>query len=267
MALVLGIYEELMEAIGSFSGQPFLSALKRGRLREVYRVVNGPFLLTLFLGIGTAVAGLAPLASYLLENYPVHVSAFFFGLVLASAVVAGKLVRRWTPPVGALLLVGAVGAFVLLGLAPTRTPDGALFLLLAGAIAVCALVLPGISGSFLLVLMGKYDVALNAVKDAQFGVLVPLALGGVLGVIAFARVLTYLLRRHHDLVMALLVGFVIGSLRRVWPYLDASGSPAWPWTAVGVNPWWLTLLLLVGVLAVALLDRAGRLTRHAPEAS
>src|SRR5690606_24727515 len=131
--------------------------------------------------------------------------------------------------------------------------------MLAGAIAVCALVLPGLSGSFMLVLLSKYDVALAAVTARDFGVIVPLLLGGVIGILSFARVMSYLLKRYHDPMLALLTGFVIGSLRKVWPFVEADGvTAAWPWTAVGPAPWGLALLIVAGVLAVLTLDRAGK---------
>ena len=130
---------------------------------------------------------------------------------------------------------------------------------LAGAIAVCALVLPGLSGSFMLVLLSKYDVALAAVTARDFGVIVPLLLGGVIGILSFARVMSYLLKRYHDPMLALLTGFVIGSLRKVWPFVESDGVTAtWPWTAVGPAPWGLALLIVAGVLAVLTLDRAGK---------
>lgn len=261
MALILGIYSELMASIGAFSSARFLNAVRGFRVREALHAVNAPFLVTLMLGIISAVALLAPAASHALTIYPLQVSAFFFGLVLASVTVAGRLVRRWGSVEVALLLAGAAGAFLLLGLTPGRTPSGTLFLLLAGAVAVSALVLPGISGSFILLLLGKYDVALTAVRDGDFGVLLPLALGGILGVIAFARLLSHLLRRHHDAVMALLVGFVLGSLRKVWPFVTRTGNATLPWAAEGANPWGLVALILIGALAVALLERAG--SRHA----
>lgn len=259
MALVVGIYSEVISAISSFSDPAFLRALKSGRLREAFRLCHGPFLLTLGLGMVTAIVLLAPLATLLLSNYPLQVAAFFFGLVLASALVAGGLVTRWGVLEYLLLPIGAVGAFVIVGLAPTETPDGALFLMLAGAIAVCALVLPGLSGSFMLVLLSKYDVALAAVTARDFGVIIPLLLGGVIGILSFARVMSYLLKRYHDPMLALLTGFVIGSLRKVWPYVEADGlTAAWPWTAVGPAPWGLALLIVAGVIAVLTLDRAGK---------
>lgn len=259
MALVVGIYSEVISAISSFSDPAFLRALKGGRLREAFRLCHGPFLLTLGLGMVTAIVLLAPLATYLLRHYPLQVAAFFFGLVLASALVAGGLVTRWGVLEYLLLPLGAVGAFVMVGLAPTETPDGALFLMLAGAIAVCALVLPGLSGSFMLVLLSKYDVALAAVTARDFGVIVPLLLGGVIGILSFARVMSYLLKRYHDPMLALLTGFVIGSLRKVWPFVESDGVTAtWPWTAVGPAPWGLALLIVAGVLAVLTLDRAGK---------
>lgn len=264
MALVVGIYPEIISAISSFSDPAFLRALRSGRLKEAFRLCHGAFILTLGLGMLTAIALLAPLATYLLTHYPLHVAAFFFGLVLASAIVAGGLVERWGAAQLALLALGAVGAFVLVGLTPTETPDGALFLMLAGALAVCALVLPGLSGSFMLVLLSKYDVALAAVTARDFGVILPLLLGGVIGILSFARAMSFLLRRYHDSMLALLTGFVIGSLRKVWPFVAGDGvTPAWPWAAAGPNPWVLTLLLAAGVVAVLALERAGRRLRAA----
>lgn len=264
MALVVGIYQEIIAAISSFSDKRFLTALRSGKLREAFRLAHGPFLLTLGAGMVTAIVLLAPLATFLLTNHPLHVAAFFFGLVLASALVAGGLVKRWGVLEFVLLPVGAVGAFVLVGLAPTQTPDGALFLMLAGAIAVCALVLPGLSGSFMLVLLSKYDVALAAVTARDFGIILPLMLGGVIGILTFARLMSHLLRRYHDPMLALLTGFVVGSLRKVWPYTQADGlSPAWPWLAGGPNPWVLALLIVAGLFAVLLLDRAGKRRAHA----
>ncbi len=207
----------------------------------------------------TAILLLAPLATHLLANFPLHVAAFFFGLVLASAVVAGGLVKRWRAREVGFVAVGAVGAFLLVGLAPTETPSGAWFLVLAGAIAVCALVLPGLSGSFVLVLLSKYDVALAAVAARDLGVIAPLFLGGVIGILSIARLLSYLLKRYHDPMMALLTGFVVGSLRKVWPYTEADAvTPAWPWLSAGPNPWGLALLIALGVAAVLLLDWAGK---------
>lgn len=259
MALVVGIYPEVIAAISSFSDRRFLGALRRGRLREAFRLGHGAFILTLGAGMLTAIVLLAPLAGYLLTNYPLQVAAFFFGLVLASAVVAGGLVRRWGRLEYILLPIGAVGAYVLVGLAPTETPDGALFLMLAGAIAVCALVLPGFSGSFMLVLLSKYDVALAAVTARDFTVIVPLMVGGVIGILSFARVMSLLLKRYHDPMLALLTGFVVGSLRKVWPYVEADGiTGTWPWLATGPNGWGLLMLMVAGVLAVLALERAGK---------
>lgn len=262
MALIVGVYPEVMAAISSFSDKAFLSALRRGRLRAAFRLCHGPFLLTLGAGMLTAIVLLAPLATFLLRDYPVQVAAFFFGLVLASARVAGGLVRSWRPGRYALLVLGAVGAFVLVGLAPTETPGGPLFLTLSGAIAVCALVLPGLSGSFVLVLLSKYDVALAAVAARDLAVLAPLLLGGVIGILSFAKVMSYLLRRYPDALLALLTGFILGSLRKVWPYTAADGvSAAWPWAATGPNAWGLALLIAAGVAAVLALELAGKLRR------
>lgn len=257
MALVLGVYQRLLEAIGGFTRAAFWRELARGRFGAALRSVDGSFLLLLAAGLFSAILLLSPLVSYLLNRFPTLVAAFFFGLVLASTIVAGRRVRRWGAWPMFLAFLGAVGAFVLVGLTPSQTPNSVSFLLLAGALAVCALVLPGLSGAFVLVLLGKYDVALAAVTTLDLTVILPLGFGAVIGLLSFARLLAYLLRRHHDVILALLTGFIFGSLRKVWPYLQPSGAPAWPWGVLDSNVWLVTVLVLAGCGAVLLLEREG----------
>ncbi len=257
MALVLGVYQPLLTAIGSFTRAAFWRELIRGRFGAALGSVDGKFLLLIAAGLFSAILLLSPLVSHLLGRYPTLVAAFFFGLVLASTVVAGRRVRRWSPLALLLVLLGAVGAFVLVGLTPSQTPSGPLFLLLSGALAVCALVLPGLSGAFVLVLLGKYDVALAAVTALDLSVILPLGLGAVIGLLSFARLLAYLLRHHHDVILALLTGFIFGSLRKVWPYLQPDGAATWPWGALDSNVWLVTLLVVIGSAAVLMLERGG----------
>jgi putative membrane protein len=150
--------------------------------------------------------------------------SFFFGLVLASVLVVSKRVKQWQPVLFAVLLVGAVGAYLLVGLVPVQTPDDWWFLILSGAIASCALILPGISGAFLLVLLGKYQYVLGAVNDLRGGDLaaaVPIifvAIGAAIGLVTFAQFLSWLFKQYHDLTVALLIGLMVGSLRKIWPW-------------------------------------------------
>jgi len=255
MALILGIYQELIASLGSLTSGPFLAAVLRWRLRRAFRLANGSFLLAVLLGIATAVAALSRGMHWLLGAYPGGVHAFFFGLILASAGLVARRVGRWTPGGGVGALLAAVGAFWLVGLTPAVTPDAPAFVLLSGALAVCALMLPGISGAFVLVLLGKYDAALAAVAGLDLAVLVPLGIGAALGLLTFARFLAWLLRRAHDATLAVLAGFMLGSLRKVWPFVASTGDVTWPWRSPGAPL--LVVLLVVGAVLVAWLERAG----------
>jgi putative membrane protein len=255
MALILGIYQELISSLGSLTSTAFLTALARLHVRRAFRLANGSFLLAVLLGIATAVAALSRVMHWLLTHHPSGVHALFFGLILASTGLVARRVGHWTVGgiVGAAL--AAVGAFWLVGLTPAVTPGAPAFLLFSGALAVCALMLPGISGAFVLVLLGKYDAALAAVTHVDLAVLAPLAIGAVVGLLTFARLLAWLLRRAHDVTLAILAGFMLGSLRKVWPFVTANGHVTWPWLSAGALS--LVLLLVAGAVLVAWLERAG----------
>lgn len=235
MALILGVYDRLIVSLGALSRAPFRRALRAGRLREAWRAVNGGFLATLALGIGAAIVTLAPLLTMLLTQYRSAVYAFFFGLIGASAVlVLGRVRGSKLRPV----LAGAASAlatFLLVGLPPTHTPEGAWALVGAGALAVSALLLPGVSGAFVLVVLGKYELVLAAVSEADLSVLAPFGAGMAFGLLVFSRLLSLLLRRHHDATLGVLTGVLVGSLRKVWPWQEMEGPhsvavtpPAWP---------------------------------------
>ncbi len=259
IALIVGIYEELLSSIGSLTSQAFVSALKARDLLRAFRVANGGFILAIVAGIATAILTFARPLRWLLLHAPNQVDAVFFGLILASSLLVWRRVQRRGAAVIVSLLLGAVFAFVLVGSSPTTTPNGALFLALSGAIAICALVLPGISGSFILVLLGKYEVALTGVTNLDIAVLAPLAFGMVVGLLSFVRFLRWLLRRFHAVTMATLTGFMVGSLRKVWPF-DAYSAPSGATAGADDLLAAVALIALValGVLAVLALDRAGR---------
>jgi len=218
MAFILGIYEELVDSIRAMARPPFLRAILGLRIGDAARAANLPFLLAVGAGIATAILSLARLLLYLLDHYPVLVWSFFFGLVLASVVVVTDRIGRWTP---GLLLgagVGGVGAYWFVGLVPTQTPDTWWFLFLSGALAICAMILPGISGAFVLVLLGKYQYVLNALLQRDVVTLAFFLSGIVVGIVSFAQLLGWLFRRYHDPTVAVLSGLMLGSLRKVWPW-------------------------------------------------
>jgi putative membrane protein len=217
MALILGIYEELIAAIRSFD-TVFLKRMFGFNIKEALRGVFWPFLGALLLGIFSAVFSLAKILGWLLENQPVYIWSFFFGLVLASVFTVARQLDRWRVVTAGWMILGTLGAYWLVGMVPLSTPETAWFLLLSGAVAICAMILPGISGSFILVLMGKYEYVLRAVNHRDFLTLAVVALGAAVGLISFVRLLSWLLKKHRDVTMAALTGLMLGALRKVWPW-------------------------------------------------
>ncbi|MBN7796759.1 DUF368 domain-containing protein [Parahaliea mediterranea] len=231
MAFITGIYDRLLGSIRSFD-LAALRLLLAGRVRELWRHVDGAFLLALLAGIATSILSLARLISWVLEHHPVPLWAFFFGLILASALVLLQQVGRWTPGRVACLALGA-GAALLVALSPAMGLGGGLAgVFLAGFVAICAMILPGISGSFILVLLGMYATVLAAIKSLDLLFIAVFALGAACGLMVFSRLLYWLLHRFHAATMALLTGFLFGSLAVVWPWkraldwvVDSQGEP------------------------------------------
>jgi putative membrane protein len=219
MAFILGIYEELLDAIKSFDIE-LARRLFHFDLGAVMAKIPWRFLCSLVLGIGLAVVLLAEFLEIQLETHPSLVWAFFFGLVLASAFTIGRAVRRWSPAANACAVVALLFGYVLVGAVPVQTPEAPWFLFLSGALAICAMILPGISGAFILVLLGKYQYVLAAVNDRDFVTLGLVAAGAVVGLLSFVRFLSWLFRRHHDPTVAFLLGLMVGSLRKVWPWKE-----------------------------------------------
>lgn len=220
MAFITGIYDRLLGSIRSFD-LGFLRLLARGQVASAWRHVDGGFLLALLLGIATSVLSLARLLSWLLENHPVPLWAFFFGLILASALVLLRQVERWSPVLVFWLLLGT-GIALGIALSPVvGLGHGTASIFFAGFLAICAMILPGISGSFILVLLGMYATALTAIKSLDLAFIAVFAAGAACGLMVFSRLLHWLLHRYHAAVMALLTGFLFGSLAVVWPWKRA----------------------------------------------
>ncbi|MDW7761453.1 MAG: DUF368 domain-containing protein [Acidobacteriota bacterium] len=218
MAFILGIYEELIQSIRAVGRPPFLRAALRLNIREMLRILNWPFLAAVSLGIVLAVLTLARGLEWLLVNKPVLIWSFFFGLVLASIVVVGKRLQKRTVPLAAAMIAGAAGAYVIVGLVPVQTPETWWFFFLSGAVAICAMILPGISGAFILVLLGKYQAVLSAVNQRDLQTIALVGAGAVIGIVSFAQILGWLFKRYHDATVAVLTGLMLGSLRKVWPW-------------------------------------------------
>ena len=231
LAFILGIYEELVQSIRMVGRPVFLRALFTLRIREAIRLGNLFFLTALATGIVIAALSLSTSLEWLFEHHPVYLWSFFFGLVLASVFAVSRRVERWTPTLGTSLVVGAIAAYLFVGLAPTQTPDAWWFILLSGVLASWALILPGISGAFLLLLLGKYRVLLSAINEQIWSKLFLFATGIGLGLIGFAQVLGWLLHRYHDRVVAVLTGLILGSTRKIWPW---KSDPIWLTNEFGV---------------------------------
>jgi putative membrane protein len=266
MAFILGIYEELITAIRSFDLDFFrlASALK---IKEAVDHASIRFLVALGTGILIAIFSLARILSWLLLNQPVLIWSFFMGLILASVITISKKISKWSSATITWMILGAAGAYLLVGSVPVSTPNATWFIFLSGAIAICAMILPGISGSFILVLLGKYHYILEAVNNRDVLTIITVAAGAGVGILTFSHFLNWLLKNYHDMTIALLTGLMLGSLRKVWPWketlqtiLDSHGKAIPVLQANILPPQWSNeiifaiLLMAAGSIVVLLLS-------------
>ena len=219
VAFIVGIYEELINSIKSINPTN-LKLLFTFRIAAFWKAINANFLLALVSGIGISIFSLAKLITYLLENQPVLVWSFFFGLVLSSTYFVAKTITQWDWKTYLFFIIGTVGAYFITVATPTETPSNLFFIFLCGAIAICAMILPGISGSFILVLLGKYFYIMNAVKSLNILIMFVFVCGAFIGITSFSNVLSFLLRKYHNTTIATLAGFMLGSLNKVWPWKE-----------------------------------------------
>lgn len=268
IALLVGIYERLVHVVSEFARAG--GAILRGRLPEARRRLLGIdwlLIVPLLLGILVAIVSLARLVEYLLEERPQDMAGVFFGLVAASVWVAWTLIRRPSAEHAVIVALVASAAFFLLGLRASDVTDPPFWAIIgSGAIAICAMILPGISGSFILLMLGMYEFVLAAVNDREIGTLAIFAVGAAIGLALFSRVLDSALQRHHDVIMAALVGLMLGSLRVLWPWPDGVDS-----ADLGAPPadaWFMPVLLalLAGAIVVGLTLAARRSPRAAAAA-
>ena len=225
IAFITGIYDQLIGSINSINGEA-IKLFFSGRFKEFWKHINGSFLVSLFCGILFSVLTLAGLMQYLLEHHPIQTWAFFFGLIVASSIFILKGIEGWNMKYVIFVILGIILGVVVCTLSPTQTPDALWFIFLSGAIAICAMILPGISGSFILLILGKYKFIMGAITGLTSGaavgesmvILSVFAVGAVCGLLSFSKFLHWLLGRYHKQTLLVLAGFIIGSLVKVWPW-------------------------------------------------
>jgi len=222
IALITGIFERLINAIKSFN----ITAIKllfKAKFKEFVIHTDLKFLISLFIGVFIAIVSLARLFDYLFENYPVYIWAYFFGLVLASVYFVGKTISKWTKSVIITFIIGAAIAILISVLSPASENRNFFYMILCGIASICSMILPGLSGSFILMLMGNYQlVAIDAINNADFSVLLPLVIGAVVGLLAFSHFLSWIFKKYRNETISILTGFILGSLSILWPWQNES---------------------------------------------
>ncbi len=258
IAFITGIYTELLDSIKSINLQALNTLVKKGP-KAAWQEINGLFLVTLLAGILTAILTLAKVIHYLLDHHAVLLWSFFFGLILASSLHMGKQIKQWPLVNVTALLVGAVIAGIISIASPTSIEASYFNIFCAGSIAICAMILPGISGSFILLLMGLYAPVLAAVKGLQLDIMLIFAVGAGIGLMLFSRLLSWLLHHYQDLMFSLLTGFMLGALLKVWPWketisyrLNSKGLEV-PFEQLNRLPQWLNNEQVMWALLVAIL--------------
>ncbi|MEN8116085.1 MAG: DUF368 domain-containing protein [Bacteroidota bacterium] len=223
IAFITGIYEELINSIKSIN----LNAIKlffSGKFTEFWKAINGTFLISVLLGIGISVFSLAKGLKFLLDNYPILVWSFFFGLIIASAIYVARTIEKWNSGTIIAGIAGIIIAYFITVITPAEANTTYWFIFLSGSIAICAMILPGISGSFILVLLGMYKFILEAVGNMEIAVIATFLVGAAIGIVAFSNVLSWLLKKFHNLTIAVLAGFMVGSLNKVWPWKEVTAT-------------------------------------------
>ena len=217
IAFITGIYEELLNSIKAVN-LVSLKLLFTGRFKEFWQAINGTFLLVLFSGILISIKSLASLLIFLKDVHPIQLWSFFFGLIMVSAIVVLRQIKEWKWHVILVGLVGILIAFIITTLTPAQTSDSPLMIIFSGALAISAMILPGISGAFILLILGKYEFILTGLSELDFAVIGLFLLGCVIGLVSFVRVVSWLLSKYHDAAIAVLAGFMMGSLNKLWPW-------------------------------------------------
>ncbi len=268
IAFITGIYQELITTISGVN-LSLIKVWKDDGFKAMWFKLNGPFILALLSGILISIFSIMRLANYLLEEHPIHIWAFFFGLILASVWFVAKQIPKWNWKLITGLILGAAVAFYIVSLPPMVGTRSDWFLFLAGAIAICAMILPGISGAFILVLLGAYKPITEAVRDFDLKTILIVAVGAIAGLLSFSRILKWLFAHYSNITLAVLTGFIAGSLDKIWPWKKTLETAQYgdktvilretsvlPWNFEG-EPYLYPaiILMLSGLILILLLER------------
>lgn len=272
IAFISGIYDELLGSINAINFKLFHIIKEKG-FKKAWETINGNFLLALVLGIAISVLSLAKVLSLALEEYPILVWSFFFGLVLASIIYVGKQISKWNFVTILFLMIGALIAFFITQIQPAvGTNPTVFYLVLSGSLAICAMILPGISGSFILVLLGMYQVALTAIHQRELDKIALLGIGAIIGLLSFSKLLKFVLDKYRDYTLALLTGFIIGALNKIWPWKEVlktlqvedkvlvlKDKSVSPFNYIGDNQLMYAIVLgIVGFILILILEKWGK---------
>lgn len=272
IALISGIYEELIATISGINLSLFTTLRKEG-FSPFWKQLNGNFLIALFTGILISFVSFMRLAKYLIENHPVLIWSFFFGLIVASVYFVGKQIDKWDITTIVGFILGASVAYYISQLPSMADTDNSLFLFFAGALAICAMILPGISGAFILVILGAYKTLSDALHDFDINKIVIFSAGALVGILSFSHVLKWLFKHYHNVTLAVLTGFIFGSLNKIWPWkevltwrTDSAGIDI-PVVEKSISPFsyegnpqlvFAIILMFVGFLTIFILERLGK---------
>ena len=268
IAFIMGIYDKFVASLAAINAEA-VKLFFTGKFKEFWRHINGGFLLSLVVGIGVSVISLATVMQTLLSDFPIQTWAFFFGLIVASSIFILRGISGWGLREILFLIGGVVLGVVICTLSPTQTPDALWFIFLSGAIAICAMILPGISGSFILLILGKYQYILGAVSDLVAGqdvvgnllIIGVFAIGAVVGILSFSKFLHWLLSRWHKQVLIILAGFIIGSLVKIWPWNNPEAIAQAELTG-SLHIGSAIIIALIGFSLVTGIEIAGKITAN-----
>ena len=268
IAFIMGIYDKFVASLAAINAEA-VKLFFTGKFKEFWRHINGGFLLSLVIGIGVSVISLATVMQTLLSDFPIQTWAFFFGLIVASSIFILRGISGWGLREILFLIGGVVLGVVICTLSPTQTPDALWFIFLSGAIAICAMILPGISGSFILLILGKYQYILGAVSDLVAGqnivgnllIIGVFAIGAVVGILSFSKLLHWLLSRWHKQALIILAGFIIGSLVKIWPWNNPEAIAQTELTG-SLHIGSAIIIALIGFSLVTGIEIAGKITAN-----
>ncbi|MGM0634919.1 MAG: DUF368 domain-containing protein [Bacteroidota bacterium] len=270
IAFITGIYEELINSISSVDIK-LLKRWKKEGFFSVWKTLNGNFLASLFIGILVSIFTLMRLTNFLIEEHPIYIWSFFFGLVVASVLYVAKQIKSWKTSTILALIIGAIVAYGITLLTPSSGSTSLLFLFFSGSLAICAMILPGISGAFILVLLGAYKTVSEAVSNFDLKTIAVVGLGAVVGLLSFSKLLKWLLKRYENTTLAILTGFIAGSLNKIWPWKKVTdkeivGDKEIILKEVPISPldfdgepflWQAILMAILGFVLILILERLG----------